>query len=176
MRSFFRSYVGDIGRLLRKVADVVNAAAKSPSGNVNALLPEANKIVVVCVVLYLVHRLANFYQIVLHSASRYRSHNQTIYGIQLPMISPWTSKPSVIDTVLSLFDFSTKAAEPSLGQSVPAKNKEPRSQLPALATVLFESIKERLDWLSRFVSIMTLLILLIKSVHFTAQGRKMNAI
>lgn len=47
MRVFFRSHIGDIGRLLKKVVDLVNAAAKSPTGNVNALLPEANRVVVV---------------------------------------------------------------------------------------------------------------------------------
>jgi len=47
MRVFFRAHVSDIGRLLKKVADIVKAASKSPTGNVNALLPEANRVVIV---------------------------------------------------------------------------------------------------------------------------------
>jgi len=47
MRVFFRSHVANIGHLLKKVADIVNAASKSPTGNVHALLPEANRVVVV---------------------------------------------------------------------------------------------------------------------------------
>ena len=46
-RAFFRYHVGDIGRLLKKVADTVSSVAKSAIGNVQTLLPEANRIVVV---------------------------------------------------------------------------------------------------------------------------------
>jgi len=62
------------------------------------------------------------------------------------MTKAWTSRPGTIDTVLSLFDLTTKAVE-SLG-SGRIGEREPSSQLPALAAVLFESLKERLDWLS----------------------------
>lgn len=48
MRSFFRSYVGDIGKLLKKVADIVNEESRSSGRNLIAILPEANRIVVVC--------------------------------------------------------------------------------------------------------------------------------
>lgn len=47
VRAFFRTHVGDVGRLLKKVADTVSAAAKSVTGNAQMLLPEANRIVVV---------------------------------------------------------------------------------------------------------------------------------
>lgn len=62
------------------------------------------------------------------------------------MINPWTSKPTIIDAVMSLFDFTTKMIESTSGRG---KDREPGSQLPSLASVLFESIKERLDWLAR---------------------------
>jgi len=65
------------------------------------------------------------------------------------MIKSWTSRPSIIDTVLSLFDLTTKAVESSGPASERRKDREPGSQLPALAAALFESIKERLDWLLR---------------------------
>ncbi|CAA7271672.1 unnamed protein product [Cyclocybe aegerita] len=113
MRVFFRYYVADVGRLLKKVSDIVNLASKSPSGNVNALLPEANRIVVT----------------VLRSAFQYRAYNLGVYGIELPMIKSWTTVESS-------------------GSVMRRKDKEPSTQLPSLAAVLFESIKERLDWLS----------------------------
>jgi len=47
VRAFFRSHIGDLGRLLKKVGDIINAVAKSPSGNLQPLLPEANRVVVV---------------------------------------------------------------------------------------------------------------------------------
>ena len=64
------------------------------------------------------------------------------------MRKPWTSRPSVIDAVLSLFDLSTEVLETSVGSSIRATDREPGSQLPTLAAILFESIKERLDELS----------------------------
>jgi nuclear pore complex protein Nup133 len=47
VRAFFRSHVGDIGHLLKKVVDTVVTVSKSAAGNVHSLLPEANRIVVV---------------------------------------------------------------------------------------------------------------------------------
>ena len=67
------------------------------------------------------------------------------------MRKAWTSRPSVIDTVLSLFDLSTKALETSVGSSIRATDREPGAQLPTLAAILFESIKERLDELSKLL-------------------------
>lgn len=61
------------------------------------------------------------------------------------MIKAWTSRPSIIEAVLSLFDLTTKAVE----SSGAVGDREPGSQLPALAAVLLGSIKERLLWLSR---------------------------
>jgi nuclear pore complex protein Nup133 len=47
MRVFFRSRVADIGKLLSKVSDIVIAISKSSTGNVDALLSEANSVIVV---------------------------------------------------------------------------------------------------------------------------------
>jgi nuclear pore complex protein Nup133 len=47
MRTFFRSHVGNIGRLLNKVADIAIVYAKTPSSNVQEFLPEANRTIVV---------------------------------------------------------------------------------------------------------------------------------
>ena len=77
------------------------------------------------------------------------------------MRKPWTSRPSVIDAVLSLFDLSTEVLETSVGSSIRATDREPGSQLPTLAAILFESIKERLDELSKLLFIVLLFISLI---------------
>lgn len=87
-------------------------------------------------------------QTVLRSAFDYRAYNLKVYGIDLPMIFPWTSRPAVVDTVLALFDATTKAVESRYFDSS-NQGKLQQSQLPELAALLFECIKERLDWLSR---------------------------
>jgi nuclear pore complex protein Nup133 len=68
------------------------------------------------------------------------------------MRKPWTSRPSLIDAVLSLFYLSTEVLETSsVGSSIRETDREPGSQLPILAAILFESIKERLDELSKLL-------------------------
>lgn len=84
------------------------------------------------------------------TAYQYRAYNIGVYGIEGPMIGAWTSKPMIVDTILSLFDLTTKAVDSNSG----SREKEPRSQLPTLAGVLFESISERLGWL-KFVQFIT---------------------
>ncbi|KDR81643.1 hypothetical protein GALMADRAFT_239719 [Galerina marginata CBS 339.88] len=133
VRVFFRSRVAEIGKVLTKVLAVVKAASTTTGGNTNASLPEANRIVVT----------------VLRSAFQYRNYNLKVYGIQLPMTKPWSSRSSIIDTVLSLFESTTKVVESTPAFASRGKDQEPSSQLPSLASVLLESIKERLDWLSR---------------------------
>ncbi len=83
----------------------------------------------------------------LRSAFQYRAYNLGVYGVEPPMIKAWTSRPIIIDAVLSLFDLTTKTIE----SSARTRDREPSSQLPALAAVLFKSIRERLDWLLRQV-------------------------
>ena len=147
MRTFFRSHVGNIGRLLNKVADIAIAYAKTSSSNVQEFLPEANRTIVVgCFVHRWIWYFSSF-QTVLRSAFQYRAYNLGVYGVEPPMIKAWTSRPMIIDAVLSLFDLTTKTVE----SSARTRDREPSSQLPALAAVLFKSIKERLDWLSRQV-------------------------
>lgn len=88
-------------------------------------------------------------QTILNSAFDYREYNLQVYGIDLPMIRPWSSKPAIIDVVLGLFDATTKAIEaPSSGYRTNT-DSEPGAQLPDLAAVLFTCIQERLDWLGR---------------------------
>ncbi|KAK2466879.1 hypothetical protein APHAL10511_001137 [Amanita phalloides] len=132
MRAFFRSMVGKVGKLVKKVVDVAMRAAEESNIRLEQLLPETNRIV----------------QILLQSALDYRQYNLGVYGIQLPMIKPWTSRPAVIDAVLGLFDATTKVVDQPLSDgSLPSAGKEPSTQLPELAEILFACIQERLDWL-----------------------------
>jgi nuclear pore complex protein Nup133 len=75
--------------------------------------------------------------------------NLEIYEIELPMISPWSSEPSVIDAVLELFHTTTRFVEYT---DADQGGSEPNRQLPRLAGVLFAAIRERLNWLGRLVS------------------------
>jgi nuclear pore complex protein Nup133 len=64
------------------------------------------------------------------------------------MIKPWTSRPAVIDAVLTLVDAVTKVATESGSNSA---GKDVVDMLPELATLLFACVQERLDWLARQV-------------------------
>jgi nuclear pore complex protein Nup133 len=48
MRAFFRLRIGDIGRLIKKVAHVTTQASRATGRNLIEFLPEANRIVLVC--------------------------------------------------------------------------------------------------------------------------------
>lgn len=134
LRAFFRLCVADIGRLVKKVKGAATAAARNTGRNIVDVLPETNRIVIT----------------VLRSAFDYRVYNLGVYGIELPMINPWTSRPSVIDVVLALFDASTKASEvQSTSGGTQLNLGEPHSQLADLAEILFACVQERLDWLGR---------------------------
>lgn len=47
MRAFFRTKVSDIGRLIRKVMEVINLSTKQTGRPVAELLPEGNRVVIV---------------------------------------------------------------------------------------------------------------------------------
>ncbi|KAG5645239.1 hypothetical protein DXG03_006656 [Asterophora parasitica] len=131
IRAFFRLRVADVGLLLRKVDEAVTQAARLTGRDIIEFLPEANRIVLT----------------VLTSAFDYREYNLGVYGIDLPMIKPWSSRPAVIDVVLRLFDATTKAVDAPAHELAANKDTEPSSQLPDLAAVLFACIQERLNWL-----------------------------
>ncbi|KAG6907355.1 hypothetical protein DXG01_009239 [Tephrocybe rancida] len=136
IRAFFRLRVADIGLLIRKVGEAATHAARLTQRDIVEFLPEANRIVLTA----------------LNSAFDYREYNLQVYGIELPMIRPWSSRPAVIDVVLGLFDATTKAVDGSSGPHT-KYNSEPGSQLPDLAAALFVCIQERLDWLGSSVAV-----------------------
>ena len=51
MRAFFRLKIGDIGRLIKKVAQVTGEASRATGRNMIEFLPEANRVVLVCIFL-----------------------------------------------------------------------------------------------------------------------------
>jgi nuclear pore complex protein Nup133 len=70
------------------------------------------------------------------------------------MLKPWTSRNTVIEIVMGLFDTTTKLVEsPSADSEAVRMGSEPNKQLPELAAVLFSCVHERLEWLRRFVYI-----------------------
>ena len=73
-----------------------------------------------------------------------------VYGIALPIIDAWTSQPDVINIVNELFNMTAQLVEAPSGDAETASTKrQPRSQLPELASCLFKCLQERLDWLAR---------------------------
>jgi nuclear pore complex protein Nup133 len=53
MRVFFRLKIGDVGRLIKKVAQVTTHASRATGRNMIEFLPEANGVVLVCAFFYL---------------------------------------------------------------------------------------------------------------------------
>ena len=132
LRAFFRLRTTDIGRLIKTVRDAAISAARSTGHDVTqVLLLEAVLIVIT----------------ILRSAFEYRIANKSVYAIEHPVINPWTSRPSVIDAVIALFDASAKATE--IQEANGGTQQRLRQQLPELAEVLLACIQERLQWLGR---------------------------
>ncbi|KAL0946843.1 hypothetical protein HGRIS_013011 [Hohenbuehelia grisea] len=130
MRAFFRLHVANIGKLVKKVDVVVQEAPPVGMEPID-LLPDANQVVLT----------------ILKSALEYRELNAQVYGLDPPMINPWTSKASVVDVVLGLFEATTKVVDTPNPSSHSRKTSECSAQLPELAAVLFACVQERLNWL-----------------------------
>jgi nuclear pore complex protein Nup133 len=116
-------------------------------------LPEANRVVLVRLSPAMTGvDLHDRRQTILRSAFDYREYNLGVYGIALPMIKPWSSRPAVIDVVLEFFDATTKCIDTlGPGPEQTGEVAEPKSQLPDLAAILLACFQERLDWLRRYV-------------------------
>lgn len=150
MRAFFRTKVAELGQLIRRVVDVIKMSAEQTKRDITQLLPEANQIVIVSpsqsfhLISWLISTDLDV-QTTLQEALEFRNQHTQVYGIELPMMSAWTSRTGIIETVLSLFELTTKALD-----NAPADSGRRHSddQLPQLAALLFVCISERLEWLS----------------------------
>jgi nuclear pore complex protein Nup133 len=87
-----------------------------------------------------------YYQTILESVFEYREYNSGVYGIELPLISPWTSTDQIINALLQIDELTDKNIELSRTELA-----EPKSQIPRLVAVLFACFNERIEWLSRSV-------------------------
>jgi nuclear pore complex protein Nup133 len=121
IRDFFRYRVAEIGRLIPFMVERIERAGEGAMREVGGAVVT-----------------------ILQAAPSYRAYNLAVYGVELPMIKPWTSRPSAIDGVLKLVDTATRfALDPSKANTKSAS----RDLLPELATVFFACVQERLDWL-----------------------------
>uniref|UniRef100_A0A0W0FLK8 Uncharacterized protein n=1 Tax=Moniliophthora roreri TaxID=221103 RepID=A0A0W0FLK8_MONRR len=127
MRAFFRSHVSALGHLVQRIPDITLNAAQESGRGVADLLPEANHVVLT----------------VLNAGLQHRVYSTALYGIELPMIRPWSSEQAIIDGILALFDTSTRVIE-----SAPEQAVVTTADLSNLATVLFSCVQERLQWLN----------------------------
>ncbi|THG99186.1 hypothetical protein EW026_g3129 [Hermanssonia centrifuga] len=133
MRAFFRLRVQDIGALLPHVLEIVRRSSYEITHSLTDTIPQANEIVLT----------------ILQSSTDYRNYNLGVYGVDLPMIHPWTSQLSVIDIVSELFESTATLVDSSPSEGDPANDAKMRAktQLPELAAVLFASYQEQLQWL-----------------------------
>ena len=103
-------------------------------------------------------RLIPARQTILESAWDYRDTNAGVYGIVPPLIRAWTSTETMVNTVVDLFNRSAKFVEEAEPEDTEVQTlstvevvKETKSQLPALAAVVFRCCSEREEWLERWV-------------------------
>lgn len=129
VRDFFKYRVLDLGRLLVFMVGYLGQLGSMGTGGIGALKEIGGAVVAT-----------------LQAALSYRAYNIGVYGVDLPMIKPWTSRPTVIDAVLKLVEATSKTATDSASSSS-AGAKDVVNMLPELATLLFACIQERLDWL-----------------------------
>ncbi|KAI6036255.1 hypothetical protein BKA83DRAFT_108575 [Pisolithus microcarpus] len=129
VRDFFKHRVPDLGRLLVFMVEYLGQLGSMGAGGIGALKEIGGAVVAT-----------------LQAALSYRAYNLGVYGVVLPMIKPWTSRPTVIDAALKLVDAASKVATDS-GSSSSAGAKDVVNMLPELATLLFSCVQERLDWL-----------------------------
>ncbi|KAL4077069.1 hypothetical protein V8B97DRAFT_1378901 [Scleroderma yunnanense] len=129
VRDFFKHRVPDIGRLLVFMVEYLDQLGSMGTSGAGALKEIGAAVVTT-----------------LRAALSYRAYNLGVYGIDLPIIKPWTSRPVIIDVVLTLVDSASKVATDS-GSSSNATAKDVINLLPEFATLLFTCVQERLDWL-----------------------------
>ncbi|OCH94941.1 hypothetical protein OBBRIDRAFT_788678 [Obba rivulosa] len=132
LRAFFRLKVEHLGNLVPHVVDVVRSSSREHTVDLAEDVTQANRIAIT----------------ILQSAVSYRIYNLGVYGVELPMIDPWSSQPHIIDNLIYLFDV-TEGLVQSLSEDVETSTalEGVKPQLPQLASTLIASMQERLDWL-----------------------------
>ncbi|KZT70169.1 hypothetical protein DAEQUDRAFT_709105 [Daedalea quercina L-15889] len=132
VRAFFRLKIRDLGGLLPHVVEIVRQASHEHTPSLSDDIWQANEIVLT----------------ILQSALDHRDLNKGVYGLEYPLVDPWTSLLTTCNIVAELFGTTEKLVESTTADpdAVEAQSK-PRSQLPELATLLFTCIQEHLDWL-----------------------------
>jgi nuclear pore complex protein Nup133 len=86
---------------------------------------------------------------ILRSASDYRSFNKGVYGLEFPIVKPWTSTVQILDIASEFFEATTKLVEsPSTAAEPSVSRKYAKSQMADLADTLFWAFREQIEWLS----------------------------
>ncbi|KAJ3533367.1 hypothetical protein NM688_g7291 [Phlebia brevispora] len=133
MRAFFRLKVQELSALLPHVMNIIRRSTHEITQSLTDNVPQANNIVLT----------------IIQSALDYREYNLRVYGVELPMIDPWTSQPIVIDIISRLFDTTARLVESPLSEAEPTPtSKQAKAQLPELASILFSCYHEQLEWLA----------------------------
>ncbi|TFY72665.1 hypothetical protein EVG20_g323 [Dentipellis fragilis] len=127
MRAYFRLRVNDLGKILPYVLSIAARQLGENPGSALTVLPEVNSIVLT----------------VITSALEYRDYNRGVYGLEFPLVRPWTSKADVIDILLQLFAFTTNAVE---GEGA-SHDDVAKTRLPELVSTIFACMTERIGWL-----------------------------
>ncbi|KAA1471121.1 hypothetical protein DENSPDRAFT_837049 [Dentipellis sp. KUC8613] len=126
MRAYFRLRVNDLGKILPYVVTIAARQLSEDPGSARTTLPEVNSIILT----------------VITSALEYRDYNRGVYGLEFPLVRPWTSKADVINILLQLFAFTTNAVE-----AESTSRDVANTRLPELVSTIFACMTERIAWL-----------------------------
>lgn len=90
-------------------------------------------------------------QTILTSAIEHRKYNLSLYGVELPVYDPWTAQTRTINQVVELFELTTAVlhAHRTSGSVDTVTEGMVKMQVAELASVLFKSCYDRLEWLKR---------------------------
>ena len=87
----------------------------------------------------------------MQTAFQFRADHYQVYGIAFPMYAPWTSRVQTLDVLFDMFDATAKVVEHKAANDPPVSIKDqlPSSQLPDLASLLFQGFSERISYFAR---------------------------
>jgi hypothetical protein len=91
-------------------------------------------------------------QTILTSAIEHRKYNLSLYGVELPVSDPWTARTRTINQVSELFDLTAAVvhAYRTSGSVDTITEGMIKMQVVELASVLFKSCYDQLEWLKRY--------------------------
>ncbi|KAI0035097.1 hypothetical protein K488DRAFT_44136 [Vararia minispora EC-137] len=133
VRAFFRLHVTDLGRLVPYIWETTRDMERRRSTDRAMVLSESGTAILT----------------ILDCALEYREYNKGVYGLELPLLDPWTSGDHIMNALLKVYEsnlhFVSGASDYGSDTDI-----ELKSRLPNFAAVIFACFTERIGYLTSF--------------------------